>query len=184
MSKKEYLRKKFLKLRKKNYFDINSSFFNPLISLLKKNGKKLKSISIYYPTNYEVNLLKIFQCNFFNSFEKLLPVVLKKNTMTFYKWNYKEILTVNKFGILEPLKNGKNVVPQVMILPLLSFDNNKNRLGYGKGYYDKFLNKYIKKNRNIITIGVAFSFQKYHKLPTSKFDVKLNFILTEKGLLR
>ena len=104
--------------------------------------------------------------------------------MTFYKWNYKEILTVNKFGILEPLKNGKNVVPQVMILPLLSFDNNKNRLGYGKGYYDKFLNKYIKKNRNIITIGVAFSFQKYHKLPTSKFDVKLNFILTEKGLLR
>ena len=41
MSKKEYLRKKFLKLRKKNYFDINSNFFNPLISLLKKNSEKL-----------------------------------------------------------------------------------------------------------------------------------------------
>ena len=115
MSKKEYLRKKFLKLRKKNYFDINPSFFNPLISLLKKNGKKFKSISIYYPTNYEVNLLKIFQCNFFNSFEKLLPVILKKNTMIFYKWNYKEILTVNKFGILEPLKNGKNLKKKTTI---------------------------------------------------------------------
>jgi len=51
-------------------------------------------------------------------------------------------------------------------------------LGYGKGYYDKFL----KKNKNITTIGVAFSFQKYNKITTSKHDVKLNYILTEKGI--
>tara|TARA_B110000971_G_C19882010_1_gene441177 strand:+ start:144 stop:698 length:555 start_codon:yes stop_codon:yes gene_type:complete len=184
MSKKEYLRKKFLKLRKKKYFDITSNFFKPLESLFKKNDRNLKSISIYYPTNYETNILKIFQYVFFKKFETSLPVILKKNTMIFYKWNNKEILSVNKFGILEPLKNGKNVVPKVMFLPLLAFDSSKNRLGYGKGYYDKFLNKYLKKNRKIITIGVAFSFQKYHKLPTSKFDVKLNYILTEKGLLR
>ena len=117
MSKKEYLRKKFLKLRKKKYFDITSNFFKPLDFLFKKNDRNLKSISIYYPTNYETNILKIFQYVFFKKFETSLPVILKKN-------------------------------------------------------------------RKIITIGVAFSFQKYHKLPTSKFDVKLNYILTEKGLLR
>ena len=69
-----------------------------------------------------------------------------------------------------------------ILVPLLAFDKKKNRVGYGKGYYDRYLSKYLKKNKNIITIGVAFSFQKYHKLPFSSFDVKLNYILTEKGL--
>ena len=58
----------------------------------------------------------------------------------------------------------------------------KNRLGYGKGFYDRYLKKYLKKNNNILTIGIAFSFQKYHTLPTSNKDVNLNYILTEKGI--
>ena len=52
----------------------------------------------------------------------------------------------------------------------------------GKGFYDKFLKKNHKNKRKIISIGVAFSFQKYHKLPTNNKDVKLDFILTEKGI--
>ena len=58
------------------------------------------------------------------------------------------------------------------------------RLGYGKGFYDRFLNKFLKKKKNIIKIGIAFSFQKYNKLPISKFDVKLDYILTEKGIIK
>ena len=65
---------------------------------------------------------------------------------------------------------------------MLAFDTNKNRLGYGKGFYDKYLNKYLRLNKKILTVGVAFSFQKYHKLPTNNKDVKLDFILTEKGI--
>ena len=68
--------------------------------------------------------------------------------------------------------------PDLIIVPLLAYDNSKNRLGYGKGYYDKFL----RRNKNIPTIGLAFSFQKFNKIKTSKFDVKLNYILTEKGI--
>ena len=62
-----------------------------------------------------------------------------------------------------------------------AFDKNKNRLGYGKGFYDKYLNKYVRKNKKILTIGVAFSFQKHHKLPTNDFDFTLDFIITDKG---
>ena len=104
--------------------------------------------------------------------------------MLFYKWKNYDVLQINKFGMLEPslLKNSKT--PDVMLVPLLAYDNQKNRLGYGKGFYDNFLNKYLKKNKNIITIGVAFSFQKYNKLPISKFDVKLDYILTEKGITK
>jgi 5-formyltetrahydrofolate cyclo-ligase len=102
--------------------------------------------------------------------------------MNFYRWNYLDILIVNKYGMLEPKILEKQIIPDIILVPLLAFDSQNNRLGYGKGYYDIFLNKYLKKNKNIITIGVAFSFQKYNKLPVSNFDVSLNFILTEKGM--
>ena len=66
---------------------------------------------------------------------------------------------------------------------LLAFDKDKYRLGYGKGYYDRYLNKYIKQyKKDTITVGVAFSFQKHNKLPINKNDVKMDFILTEKGI--
>ena len=82
---------------------------------------------------------------------------------------------------MEPIKSTSQI-PDIMLVPILAFDADKYRLGYGKGYYDRYLQKYKKKFRNILTVGVAFSFQKYHKLPTNKNDVKLNYILTEKGI--
>ena len=88
---------------------------------------------------------------------------------------------VNKFGIPEPIKT-KIKIPNFIIVPILAFDKNKYRLGYGGGFYDRYLVKYLKKFKNILTVGVAFSFQKLHKLPTEKNDVKLNYILTEKGI--
>ena len=69
-----------------------------------------------------------------------------------------------------------------MLIPLLAFDSQNNRLGYGKGFYDKYLSEILKNKKKITTIGIAFSFQKYDKLPVSKFDIKLDNILTEKGL--
>ena len=69
-----------------------------------------------------------------------------------------------------------------MLIPLLAFDLQNNRLGYGKGFYDRYLGKFLKNRKNITTIGVAFSFQKYNKLPVSRLDIKLDYILTEKGL--
>jgi len=101
--------------------------------------------------------------------------------MEFFSWKKNNVLLVNKFGLLEPLKNDKKN-PDLLIVPILAFDNNKYRLGYGKGYYDRYLNKYLKKFKNLLTVGVAFSFQKYRKLPKDKNDVKLDYILTEKGI--
>ena len=80
--------------------------------------------------------------------------------MNFYKWKKNDFLFLNKYGIPEPLKT-KKIIPRIILIPLLAFDKDKNRLGYGKGFYDKYLNKYIKKKKNILTVGVAFSFQKY-----------------------
>ena len=111
----------------------------------------------------------------------MLPVTDKNNHMNFFSWKKNDVLFVNKFGILEPAKT-QIKVPDIMLVPVLAFDKNKYRLGYGKGFYDRYLNKYLKQFKNILTVGVAFSFQRHHKLPINQNDVKLNFIITEKGI--
>ena len=61
--------------------------------------------------------------------------------MSFKSWIFKEPLYVNKFGILEPINSGKNIIPDLVMVPLAAFDSNLNRIGYGKGYYDRSLKK-------------------------------------------
>ena len=182
MQRKIQLRKKYYYLRKKKYFEINKDFFLPLIQLIKSNFKKKRlSLALYYPTNFELNVIKILENKFVLKHKTLLPIIEENSQMNFFSWKKNQLLFVNKFGILEPAKSKTNV-PNIIIVPVLSYDRDKNRLGYGKGFYDRYLNKYLKKFKNILTVGVAFSFQKHHKLPIDKNDIKLDYILTEKGL--
>ena len=182
MLSKELLRKKYFKLRKKKYYSIKKNFFMPLIKIIKKKVKKKNLvIGIYYPILYEVNVLKILEFEIFKRCIISLPKV-KKDQIKFYEWNKTHIMQVNKYGILEPIVTNNQVNPDVILIPLLVFDDKKNRLGYGKGYYDKFLSHFLKKNKDILTLGIAFSFQKYKKIPTSWNDIKLDNILTEKGI--
>ena len=184
MLSKDKIRIKFLKIRKKNYYEISKIFFRPVLKLLKKLFKNKKIfVSIYYPSNYEVNALKFLDMvKSSRKIATLLPKISSKNNLSFHTWSSFEQLNVNKFGMLEPDFGKRKIIPNVILLPLLAFDKKNNRIGYGKGYYDRFLNKCSKKKIKIITIGVAFSFQKYNKLPITKTDVELDYILTEKGL--
>ena len=182
MSEKRILRKKYYNLRKKNYYEIEQKFFVPLIKLIQSNFKRKDlKLALYYPSNFELNVLKFFENDYIKNKNVLLPVIEAKNNMNFYSWKKNQVLFVNQFGILEPEKTITKI-PNIMLVPILAFDKHKYRLGYGKGFYDRYLNKYLKKFKNILTVGVAFSFQKHHKLPRDKNDVKLNYILTEKGI--
>ncbi len=184
MQNKERLRKKYSLIRRKRYFEVNSSFFKPLLKLIKRRFlKKNINLSLYYPASYEVNVIKLLEIVNIKKIRTILPVIGSRNSMNFYKWKKGDVLHVNKYGMLEPNPNTKKIIPNVMLVPLLAYDIKKNRLGYGGGYYDRFLNRYLKLNKDIITIGVAFSFQKHNEVPTSINDVKLNHILTEKGLI-
>ena len=183
MDKKRLIRNKYFLIRKKNYFNIDVNFFLPLVKLIKKIIKnKDINIAIYFPNSYEVNVLKILEVEYFKKFNFLLPIIKKNNSMKFYKWKKNEVLLINKYGIPEPLET-KETIPSIVLLPLLAYDKNKNRIGYGKGFYDKFLNKFLKTRKKILTIGVAFSFQKHHKLPNNKKDFKLDYIITDKGII-
>jgi len=182
MQQKIKLRKKYLNLRKKNYFEINKNFFLPLLKLIRfRLKKKVVKVALYYPSNFELNVLKFLEFNYILRQDILLPIIDKKNHMSFFSWKKNDVLFVNEFGMLEPAKT-KIKIPDIMLVPILAYDKNKYRLGYGKGFYDRYINKYLKQFKNIITVGVAFSFQKHHKLPINQNDMKLDFIITEKGI--
>ena len=185
MKTKDQLRKKFLNLRKRKYFEVSNDKFNQLINFIKKKYKVKKNffIALYYPSNYEINILNIINDLKHPKITLLLPKVQEGNLLKFYEWNIRDVLIVNKFGIPEPLKNKKSFLPDIVLVPLLAFDNQKNRLGYGKGFYDRYLNNLTILNKKIETLGIAFSFQKYKRIPSSKFDFQLKNIFTERGFL-
>jgi 5-formyltetrahydrofolate cyclo-ligase len=182
MQQKNLVRKKYYALRKKKYYEINKFFFVDFINLIKKKFKDKKiNLSLYYPSSFELNVLKLLDIKHISKQNILLPVIENNNSMNFFPWKKNDVLLINKYGMLEPDKSEINI-PDVILVPLLVFDENKYRLGYGKGFYDRYLNKNLKKFKKILTVGVAFSFQKYHKLPINNKDVKLDYILTEKGI--
>ena len=103
--------------------------------------------------------------------------------MCFKLWIFKEPLYMNNFGILEPRKSKVEITPDLILVPLVAFDRQLNRLGYGKGYYDRILNKIKKNKKDMISLGIAYSFQKSKNIPVNKHDFKLDYIFTEKGII-
>ena len=102
--------------------------------------------------------------------------------MDFFKWSHNDLLKLNKFGIPEPLRN-KKVIPDIVFIPLVAFDNRLYRVGYGGGYYDRYIEK-ISKIKKILKIGIGHSCQKIDRVPNDKYDKKLDIIITEKYVLR
>jgi len=109
-----------------------------------------------------------------------LPKIKKNFKMDFYHWSVEQPLSINQYGIPEPITN-KVVYPSILLVPLVAFDKRLNRIGYGGGFYDRYIKK-IKKKKKIFTIGLAYSFQKIRNVPINKYDTKLDFILTEKKI--
>ncbi len=183
MEKKQIIRKKIFLKRKLNYFEINENYFIPLILLIKKMGynRKNLNIALYYPSSFELNILKILDIEYFNRSNFLLPIINNNYLMNFYKWKKNDVLNLNKYGILEPIKS-KEIKPDIILVPLLAYDKKKNRLGYGKGFYDRYLNRLAKTKKKFLTIGIAFNFQKYTKLPINNKDYKLDYVITESGI--
>ena len=180
---KSNIRKKILKARENNNRGKFYIKFNKIYNLLKKvtNFKK-KIIGGYYPVNFEIDDLEILK-----EFEKKkikisLPLIKKKLKMDFIQCSLDSAFDINKYGIPEP-SGGKVVYPDILLIPLVAFDRKLNRLGYGAGFYDRLI-KSLKKIKNIVTIGLAFDFQEVYLIPVSKYDQKLDYVVTNKKILK
>jgi len=179
---KSKLRKKILKVREK--FNIKNIHidFNQIIEIIKKEKISKKIVGGYYPINFEVDDLELLKKFEKKNFNISLPVIKKNFQMDFYAWSFSDPLKINRYGIPEP--ETKNIVyPDVLLIPLVAFDKNLNRLGYGGGYYDRLIEK-LSKKKNIIKIGLALSFQKIDKVPINAYDQKLDYIVTNKYIIK
>ncbi|WP_415308708.1 5-formyltetrahydrofolate cyclo-ligase [Candidatus Pelagibacter sp. Uisw_099_02] len=178
---KSKLRKKILKVREKiNKKNIQIDF-NQLIKIIKIEKITKKIIGGYYPVNFEIDDLTILRKFEKNRFLISLPVIKKNFQMDFYKWTFSDPLKINKYGIPEP--EIKNIIyPDILLIPLVGFDKNLNRLGYGGGYYDRLIKK-LSKKKNILKIGLAFSTQEIDKVPINAYDQKLDYIVTNKNTI-
>ncbi len=179
MNKSE-IRKKILKIRKKkNNNSININFHN-LFKILKKEKISGKIVGGYYPYNYEIDSIKILRKLEKKNFLITLPKIKKNFQMNFFDWSLTEPLVINKYGIPEPISN-KIRYPNILLVPMVAYDKNYNRIGYGGGFYDRYIRR-IKKRKKIITIGLAYSFQQVEKIQINKYDNKLDYVITENNL--
>ena len=178
---KSKLRKKILKLREvKNFKNIKIDF-NIVFDLFKKNNLTKKCIGGYFPVNHEIDDLEILKKLKKKKYKISLPIIKKNFDMDFYSWSFDDPLKINQYGIPEPFSK-KLIYPDILLVPLVAFDKNLNRLGYGGGYYDRVIDK-LSKKKYILKIGLALSVQKINNVPVTKYDKKLDYIVTDKYIL-
>lgn len=110
----------------------------------------------------------------------MLPLI-KGNDLQLLLYSGKESLKAGAFGILEPTEDCV-AVPEneidLIIVPGVAFDRQRNRLGRGKGFYDRLLS-----TLNVPKIGISYDFQLKDQIPVEPFDRKMDLIITEKEII-
>jgi 5-formyltetrahydrofolate cyclo-ligase len=152
------------------------------LKLLNKNPA-VKTIAGFMPTQSEVNILPLLEKLITDNYNICLPFIGGDDVMIFKQCSNFSDLINNKFGIKQPLSSCNNVIPELIIVPLLACDNNGHRLGYGQGYYDKTINSLKNNNHQLILVGLCFDQQVTDQLPTEEHDQKLDYVITTKGML-
>lgn len=177
MESKEDLRKKYISIRNniQNKKEKSLKIFHKIIN--EEIYKKANVIAIYKSLPSEVDTSDLIEFSFIQGKTVVLPKTIL-NEIKFYKIDKNEKLIKSEFGVEEPeglkekLINDEKI--DLIIVPGICFDKNGNRLGFGKGYYDRFL-----ANTNIDTIGICFEEQIIEKVITDKYDVKIKKIITD-----
>ncbi len=173
---KDILRKKYLNIRKnidqedKKKYD--KDIFNKLTKL--KEFKNAEKILVYVSLKDEVDTIRIIDyC--LKIGKKVSVPKCKGNTIEFYNINSINELKSGSFGIKEPEEKNKTVDfnSSICIVPGIAFDRNNNRLGYGKGFYDRFLEKY-----RFLKIGLAYKECLCEDIDVNKYDIKMDLIIS------
>lgn len=184
MSIKQEIRNK-AKLERKNIQDKNLLSSRIVDKFLSSSlYKNSKTVLCYSPINDEVDTSLIISNAIQDGKILALPYCVDDNgIMDFYiVENYDKQTVVGSYGIIEPninlCKRLENFDNSVIIVPALCFNEKGYRLGYGKGYYDRFLEKH-----SLISVGLCYNSLVKNEIPIDKYDKPVNFILTESQII-
>jgi 5-formyltetrahydrofolate cyclo-ligase len=137
-------------------------------------------VSLYHPMKDELDTRPLAEALLDRGFEIALPVTPKKRgRLTFRAFRDGDPLHPDRYGIMTPSEDAPEVQPMLIVAPLLAFTRDGGRLGYGGGYYDRTLAA-LRTEGDILAVGFAYGAQEVGKLPMSKADQRLDWIITER----
>ena len=182
--KKDKIRKEIL--AKRNILsdkDINKKS-DLIIKNLASYIENVQNIMIFMDMKTEVKITKLLELHPKKNFFISKITNSKNREMKINKYNKNELI-LHKFGYYESSSNDfyDEEILDVVIVPALAFDSKKNRIGFGGGYYDTFLEKVRKKNNKVLFIGICYDFQIIDSVPTEKHDVTLDFVVSESKII-
>jgi len=137
-------------------------------------------ISLYHPMKDELDTKPLAEALLERGFQIALPVTPKKRgPLTFRAFRDGDPLEADRYGVMTPVDGAAEVTPMLIVAPLLAFSRDGGRLGYGGGYYDRTLAA-LRAKGDVLAVGYAFAAQEVDKVPMSKTDQRLDWIVTER----
>lgn len=189
METKLELRKRILNIRnnmsESDVINKSKEIVNKLISLKEYNGSK--TVFIYMSFGNEVMTADLIKTMLLEGKRVVIPYTDTKNTVLIPSEikSLEEDLVLNKFGYYEPVyEKIKAVEPEefdLIVNPGVVFDRQLNRVGYGKGYYDRIL---LRKRKDVKAVAVAYEFQVLDEVPAEAHDIKMDMIITEENIYK
>ncbi|MGK0468031.1 5-formyltetrahydrofolate cyclo-ligase [Clostridium sp.] len=185
---KDSLRKNMLHQRRTMRTQDVNTFSRKIISTIMELPQfmNFKNIMLYISFNNEVDTHSLATWCLANGKTVIAPYCVQKQRkiVPFEIKNFSNDLTKSTFGVMEPkhniLKEATLHNIDLIIVPGVIFDIHCNRIGFGAGYYDRFL---CRKSKSTVTIGIAYDYQIIDTVPTDKYDVPLDFVITEKRII-
>ncbi len=139
------------------------------------------AVSGYWPIDEEFDVLPLLRRLARAGHPCCLPVVARKHSpLVFRAWQPGDALRSASFGLTEPAADAPVVSPTLLLVPLLAFDSQGFRLGYGGGYYDRSLEA-LRAAGPVSAVGMAFSEQQVESVPHTETDQRLDWVVTERG---
>lgn len=176
---KEDLRKKMMAERKKMDFEEVQKRSEKIVKNFLSLFEEMKYFLLYFSFNNEVQTFYLAERLLEKNKEVYAPKLFGNN-LRVGKVNNLNLLKKNRYQIFEPADYSENNSFDVVVVPGVAFDKKCNRLGFGVGYYDRFLPKV--KCENIV--GFAYEFQVVDELAIEHFDIPMDVVITEKNIYR
>lgn len=138
------------------------------------------TVALYLPIGSEIDPKPLMGKLVAAGAKLALPCVQEDGSMVYRAYTRGDMLEQRAFGLLEPNPEVPEVNPTLVITPLLGFDRNGNRLGYGKGHYDRALTR-LRDGGRVFVCGLAYFGQEVEAVPAEPHDVPLDWVMTERG---
>jgi 5-formyltetrahydrofolate cyclo-ligase len=140
-------------------------------------------VSGYSPMKSELNPVPLMRELSDAGAQLALPVVQGRGKPLIMRaWTFGAPLASGVWGIREPTADAPEVFPDIMLVPLATFDRTGHRIGYGAGYYDMTITR-VRAMKNVIAIGLAFAAQESDKVPAEPHDAPLDLLITERDVI-